>query len=266
MTEHIQDYSDYFHADQRTKVELPLGGNRFFHEWAVVSSVSRDILTLQLSRDLLPHGVQLKNGEPLSLRAGSRGQGYRCRGVIEQDGSCESLAVKLAGHVMPDELRSYFRLNTSISMEYSPETPEQAWENPRKRCITGLGEENTGVVSTSAAQPAPFRTGKADAPEPNIINISGGGVRVELQEELQTGALLNLAFHLPHPQPELVPAVAEVVYCQPSDWRPGLRYIAGLRYVRIHERNRDRIIKYVCSEEIKKIRSCNKEFHSLPVR
>ena len=266
MTEHIQDYSDYFHADQRTKVELPLGGNRFFHEWAIVSSVNRDILTLQLSRDLLPHGVQLKNGEPLSVRAGSRGQGYRCRGVIEQDGSCENLAVKLTGPVMPDELRSYFRLNTSISMEYSPETPEQAWENPRKRCITGLGEENKGVVSTSAAKPAPFRTGKADAPAPNIINISGGGVRVELQEELQTGALLNLAFHLPHPQPELVPAVAEVVYCQPSDWRPGLRYIAGLRYVRIHERNRDRIIKYVCSEEIKKIRSCNKEFHSLPVR
>jgi hypothetical protein len=36
-----------------------------------------------------------------------------------------------------------------------------------------------------------------------------------------------------------------------------------MRYVNIHERNRDHIIRYVCSEEMNKIRLCNKDFHYL---
>lgn len=280
MTEHIPNYSEYFHINQRIKVELPLGSNQFFHEWAVISSISKNLFAICLSRDMLPHNLQLKSGEPLSIRAGSRGQGYRCKAVIEHDDSCENLTIKLTGPVISDELRSYFRLDTSISLEYSPETPEQSWEAPRNRCITGHNTTEYGDISVSMAYPLTFQNpfvmehnrmgenvvGKVPATEPLIINISGGGIRAELQEELQAGTRLNLAFHLPHPQPELVPAVAEVVYCQPSAWRSNFRYIAGMRYIRIHERNRDRIIKYVCSEEIKKIRNCNKDFHSLPIR
>ncbi len=77
--------------------------------------------------------------------------------------------------------------------------------------------------------------------------------------------MFNLAFHLPNSQPHQVQTLAEVIYCQPlpSVWHTSTSFSTGMRYLKINERNRDSIIKFVCSEEIKKIRSCNKNFHSM---
>ncbi|WP_243688946.1 PilZ-like domain-containing protein [Geotalea toluenoxydans] len=104
MSEQNLYYWDYFHVNQRARVDLPLGNGRFFHEWAVINFAHGDLITLRLSRDVLPHDLLLAKGEPVSVRAGSGGQGYRCHAVIE-DVELEKVTLRLSGSVIPDELR-----------------------------------------------------------------------------------------------------------------------------------------------------------------
>lgn len=264
MTDTIS-YQDYFHSNQRAQITLPLGNSRFFHEWAVIGSIHENLVTLQLSRDILPEAVLLAKGEPLSVRAGSAGQGYRCHGVIEQVDR-EVVTAKLTGAIIPDELRAYFRLDTELGFHYASADTEETWDLPGNRCIVGASragkhpQPGQGLLDSVANGTSGIVTSG-----PVIINISGGGLRAQTQEEIKVGALLKLAFHLPHSQPQQVLTTAEVIYCQPmpSLWRTGTQFITGMRYHKIHERHRDSIIKYVCSEEIKKIRSCNKHYLSL---
>ncbi|ACM18418.1 PilZ domain protein [Geotalea daltonii FRC-32] len=272
MSEQNLYYRDYFHVNQRARVDLPLGNGRFFHEWAVISSAHGDLISLRLSRDVLPHDLLLAKGEPVSVRAGSGGQGYRCHAVIE-DVELEKVTLRLSGSVIPDELRAYFRLDTLLEFNYSPAGKEETWELPGNRCIIGTG---TGCAKPSSQQWNFQRSrlmemcndkgnGEKHAAQPIIVNISGGGLRAQTVEEIQVGSVFNLAFHLPNSQPHQVQTLAEVIYCQPlaSVWHTSTSFSTGMRYLKINERSRDSIIKFVCSEEIKKIRNCNKNFHSM---
>lgn len=268
MVESNCNYQEYFHINQRAQIGLPLGNSRFFREWAIIGSIDNDLMNLQLSRDMLPEDVVLAKGEPLTVRAGSAGQGYRCHAVIEQLDR-ENLTAKLTGSIIPDELRSYFRLDTELEFRYSSADSEEAWNLPGNRCIVGAGKTGSiasqGLPNVGLLDPTFSGSNGVIARDPVIINISGGGLRAQTLEEIQVGSLLKVAFHLPHTQPQQVQTTAEVIYCQPmpSLWRTGTQFLTGMRYMKIHERHRDSIIKYVCSEEIKKIRSCNKQFHSL---
>lgn len=267
MTDHKVSYRDYFHVNQRARVDLPLGNSRFFHEWAVVDSIQEELLTLRMSRDVLPHDLLLGKGEPISLRAGSGGQGYRCHGIIEAIEQ-ENLALRLSGAIIPDELRSYFRLDTSpLTLEYAPAEKEASWDFPGN-CITGRGAEDDPAAVTREPQvsssPEKLKTENAGA-QPVIVNISGGGLRAQTAEEIPTGTILSVAFCLPQDLSQPVQTLAEVVYSRPlpSIWRSGTCFSTGMKYLKIPERSRDNIIQFVCSEEIKKMRNCNKRFHSL---
>ncbi|WP_243372754.1 PilZ-like domain-containing protein [Geotalea sp. SG265] len=263
MIEQKVSYRDYFYVNQRARVDLPLSNSRFFHEWAVIDTALENLITLRLSRDVLPHNLLLEKGEPVSIRAGSGGQGYRCHGIIEAI-EREDLALRLSGAIIPDELRSYFRLDMSpLAFDYAAAGREETWEFTGNRGIVGTGIGG----NSSSVQGAPQELPKMEfnGVQPVIVNISGGGLRAQTPEEIPAGSILSLAFNLPHPLPQPVQLLAEVVYSQPlpSIWRTGTCFTTGMKYLKINERSRDSIIQFVCSEEIKKIRSCNKRFHSL---
>ena len=59
MAEEFEEYSRYFHADQRVEVGIRLPTRDIYREWGVVQEYRDDIIVVELSRDKLPAGVVL---------------------------------------------------------------------------------------------------------------------------------------------------------------------------------------------------------------
>lgn len=237
------NYRDYFHAGQRARVEVSLSGDRVFNDGAVVTAVDDSRIRLRLSRDKLPEGVQLHPEAPLVLRVGVSGNSYRCKGVVLASQAEEGLHVAFVDRVTPEDQREYFRLATEIPVILFN--------------VTAGTAEETGAGGLRVASQGSL---------PRIVNISGGGLRSETEMVMTADDIVYATFHLPLPEPKVIPVVAQVMHSEIIDHGDGTIYGAGLRFMHINERDRDAIVRYVCNEEIKRIRLCRKDFYSLPSR
>lgn len=234
-------YKDYFHEGQKARVEVSLSGDTVFNDGAVVTAVNDTHIHLRLSRDKLPEGLLLRRESPLVVRVGVGGNSYRCKGVVLDDHAEEDLRVRFVDRVMPEDQREYFRLSTDIPVILFNVTAGTAEES---------GTGGLRVASQNSL--------------PRIVNISGGGLRTETEMEMTADDIVYATFHLPLPDPKVVPVVAQVMHRETLDRGDGVIYSAGLRFMHINERDRDAIVRYVCNEEIKRIRLCRKDFYSLP--
>ena len=235
------NYKDYFHAGQRARVEVSLADDTVFNDGAVVTSVDDTRMSLRLSRDKLPEGVLLRPEAPLVVRVGASGNSYRCKGVVLHDLAEEDLHVAFVDRVTPEDQREYFRLNTEIPVILFN--------------VTAGTAEETGAGGLRVASQGSL---------PRIVNISGGGLRTETEMAMTRDDIVYATFHLPLPEPKVVPVVAQVMHSEAISHGDGTAYSAGLRFMHINERDRDAIVRYVCNEEIKRIRLCRKDFYSMP--
>lgn len=222
---------------------MPLRGDRLFNDAAVVTAVDESQIELRLSRDVLPDGVQLEREAPLVIRVGGSGNGYSCRGVVATQRTGEELRVKFVDRVISEDLREYFRLDTDIPVILFN--------------VTAGTAEESGTAGLRVA---------ALCTLPRIVNISGGGIRTETEMAMTLGDEVYATFHLPLPEPKVLPVVARVVHSETVQRPEGAVVVAGLSFLHINERDRDTIVRFVCNEEIKRIRLCRKEFYSLPDR
>jgi hypothetical protein len=235
------NYRDYFHLGQRARVEMSLKGDRVFNDGAIVTAIGDGHIGLRLSRDRLPEGVQLHSEAPLVVRVGASGSGYSCRGVVLDAPLGEELRVGFIGQVMSEDLREYFRLNAEIPVT--------------------LFNVTAGTAEESGAGGLRIATGGR---LPRIVNISGGGLRTETEMAMTIDDIIYATFHLPLPEPKVVPVVTQVMHSEVIERSEGPCVSAGLRFMHINERDRDAIVRYVCNEEIRRIRLRRKDFFSLP--
>jgi hypothetical protein len=234
------NYKEYFHPGQRAMVEMSLQGDRKFNDGAVVTSVSDTQIALRLSRDRLPDGAMLHPEAPIVVRVGASGSGYRCRGVVLGKQVGEELHMAFVDRVMSEDLREYFRLATEIPVILFN--------------VTGGTAEESGSGGLRVA---------AAGGLPRIVNISGGGLRTETEMAMACGDIVYATFNLPLPDPKIVPVVAQVVHSEVIECPGGPIFSAGLSFMHVNERDRDTIVRFVCNEEIKRIRLCRKDFFSL---
>jgi len=235
------NYRDYFHPGQRARVQMSFQDDKTFCDGAVVTAVGDSHIALRLSRDTLPDGAVLHREAPLVVRVGASGNGYSCRGILLNNQAGEDLSIGLVDRVISEDLREYFRLDTDIPVILFNVT-------------AGTAEESgTGGLRVAAQSSLP-----------RIVNISGGGLRTETEMAMSLGDIVYATFHLPLPEPKVVPVVAQVVHSEVMEQAGGPIIISGLTFMHINERDRDTIVRYVCNEEIKKIRLCRKDFFSLP--
>lgn len=234
------NYKDYFQPRQRARVEVSLSGDTFFNDGAVVTEINGTEIRLKLSREKLPEGVLLRRELPLVLRVGVDGSSYSCKGIVLDDHAEEDLRVGFVDRVTPEDQREYFRLNTDIPVILFNVTAGTAEEN---------GTAGLRVASRDSL--------------PRIVNISGGGLRTETEMEMTRDDIVYATFHLPLHEPKVVPVVAQVMHSEMLTRDQSVIHCAGLRFMHINERDRDAIVRYVCNEEIKRIRLCRKDFYSL---
>lgn len=223
------NYRDYFHPGQRARVELSLQCGSVFKDGAVVTAITENTLGLRLSRDRMPEGALLHPEAPLVIRVGG-GSGYSCRGMVLRERPGQELQVALVDHVVPEDLRGYFRITTALPVtlfNVTGNTPEENW-------------------SRGANQ------GPSDLPR--IVDISGGGMRTETSMPMTIGDTVYAKFDVPLPEPKAVPVVAQVVHNDLVERGGKAVVVAGLKFVHINERDRDAVVRYICNEEIRRIR------------
>lgn len=83
------------------------------------------------------------------------------------------------------------------------------------------------------------------------VNISGGGVRLPIEEKIKDGTEIGLELILDVPQPKVVECVARVI--RTYDFADGSRQVA-LSFVDLEEEDQDAIVAYCLAEQRKQLR------------
>ncbi|HJV67022.1 MAG TPA: PilZ-like domain-containing protein [Geomonas sp.] len=234
-------YRDFFHPGQRATVEMSLEGGEIFNDGAVVTAVEGNLIRLRLSRENFPDRALLHPEAPLVVRVGGIGYGYSCQLAVLEEPPGGELRASFAGPVVPQDTREFFRLGTELAVVLFNVTAGTAEEN-------GFGGLSVGGQNGL----------------PRIVNLSGGGLRTETEMAMTIGDIVYGTFHLPLAEPKIVPVVAQVVHSELVEGEAGVVVSAGLSFMHINERDRDAIVRYVCNEEINRIRLCRKQLKSVP--
>ena len=90
----VEQYAKFFPAGTRVVVGIPMQNNELFRDWAIVVTLEKDLIELQLSRDVLPADVNMQTGKVLELRCGQEGKGYRCSGIFVSEGADNTIQLR----------------------------------------------------------------------------------------------------------------------------------------------------------------------------
>ena len=107
------DYPALFPTEQRVRVDSFFVGSRTVHEWGTVVSLDGSQLTVQVDFAESGDATFSSANRHISVRTGLKNQAYLCRAEVLAF-SEELLILNLTGEIVTDELREYFRLDTSL--------------------------------------------------------------------------------------------------------------------------------------------------------
>ncbi|MDR3579498.1 MAG: DUF5634 family protein [Oryzomonas sp.] len=249
-------YTSRYFTGMKVEVGIPLPGSKVFRDWAIISEVDEDLVSLQLSRDMLPDGVNLRVGQMLTLRSESDGQARTCRAFIVSKGYDQDLLLRLTGEIVYDELREFYRIDAFLPIKFNtlidqnPAIVKKEWEERRKQ---RLEEERVRELRRSEAKreklraeerareqkllegafpgepTEPFSMDKTqEEPEDNpyyeswgsvtsvAINISGGGLKILTNQGFKPDEFVLLEIFVPSLSC-IVDIVARVVFSNHSD-------------------------------------------------
>lgn len=279
----LDDYSRYFPLGSKVGVGIPLPNAEVFRDWAIIHEIDEDLISLQLSRDVLPTDVNLNFGQILEIRGGKEGAGYCCRAIIVSEGDARELLLRLIGEVVSDELREFYRIDAFlpikyyISSEQHIEILHKQWQERLERRRQAEQERreqrwDSAFVQANADLPQERHLKKDDAGRqeqddswdtiiPLAANISGGGMRLITHQDFENGDYVLLEIMVPYPR-RIVDAVARVVFANPNlaVSRKPEYFNTGLQFVFIDERDRDAIVKYISNVQLKRIRQLREKY------
>jgi len=282
----MDHYASYFPAGMKIGVGIPLPNTDVFRDWALIHEIDEDLVSLQLSRDFLPSGVELHVGQILELRGGKDDSAYSCRAIIVNEGRARTILLRLIGEIVTDELREFYRIDAFLPIKYyvsreqNPETLKKEWQARRfKRLDDELLRKQlrweSSLVSAGAELP-PERLQEQAAVEaedpdrswdtivPLAASISGGGMRIVAHQSFEEGEYVPLEIMVPDPR-RIVEAIGRVVFCNRNNAVNGDResHNVALKFVFIDERDRDAIVNHISTVQLQRIRQLRENFSLL---
>lgn len=290
----IDLYAHYFPVGKKVGVGIPLPDTGVFKDWAVILEIDEDLVSLQLSRDVLPVDVSLHYGQILELRGGGEGNAFCCRAIIVSEGDARELLLRLIGEVVSDELREFYRIDAYlpikcfVSHEQNSALLHTQWEERRTRrklleidrpdhrwtrellpAESGPSLERPHLSSKAGGgEEVPDRDrGESGAHDswdgiiPLAANISGGGLRINTHQGFENGEYTQLEIFLPVPQ-RVIDVVGRVVFANRNYPAGSDRdfFNTGVQFVYIDERDRDAIIKYISTIQLIRIRQLRERY------
>lgn len=255
MSGDLVEYATHFQVGRRVRVEVPLADGGTFREWGVVCSLVGDLLELELSRDALPQQASLELGRRVGLGLIEGERCLRCGGLVSGWSERHCLVLRLMDDIMPYEPREFFRQDVCIPLEYRlPDSQlaqeiKEHWRQCRWAMEFAAQEPESGeAVELSALRDEiHMRLERRKQVPPIPVNVSGGGMRLNMRERLRPGMLVELGIYLPQPQRvlEIVGEVVQVTPCTEKDC-----FNTALRYRFIDEADRDRLIGYLSALQL----------------
>lgn len=286
-------YSDYFAVGKKVGVSIPLPNADVFKDWAIIHDIEEDLVSLQLSRDDLPSGVSLHYGQILELRGGVEDRSYCCRSIVVSEGDARELLLRLIGEVVSDELREFYRIDAFLPIKYFVSQEQnigklhKQWEERRihrqqleieqkdHRWSAGLLPVDAGVppepphdslVRGDETVSDPDTPGKTaddswDAIIPLAANISGGGLRIVTHQGFEYGEYTLLEIFVPSPE-RVIDVIGRVVFANSNHATGKDReyFNTGVQFVYIDERDRDAIVTYISTIQLKRIRQLRERY------
>lgn len=279
----MDHYASFFSAGMRVGVGIPLPNSETFLDWAVIHKVDEDLVSLQLSRDQLPTGVNLHEGQIVDLRGGKDDAAYSCRAIIVVEGREGWVQLRLIGEIVTDELREYYRIDAFlpikyyISREQDPEVLKKEWQSRRIQRINAeqLRKQqrwgNPFAAASGDLPPEPHQEMHPDEHDeqdaswdtiiPLAASISGGGIRIISHQFIEEGRYVPLEIMVPLPR-RIVEVVGQVVFVKRRLVATGDResYNVALKFVFIDERDRDAIVNHIVNVQLIRIRQLRENF------
>ncbi|MFZ4859189.1 MAG: PilZ-like domain-containing protein [Desulfuromonadaceae bacterium] len=286
-------YALNFSVGKKVGVGIPLPDAYVFRDWAIIHDINEDLVTLQLSRDMLPVGVSLKNGVILELRSGDEENGYCCRAIIVSEGAEKRLLLRLIGEIVSNELREFYRVDAYLPIKYfvsreqNSDRLRREWEERRVRRqklisaqkeqrwevqylqesdsleVTGVDDQHHGLNPSEEEH----SDGSWDSIIPLAANISGGGLRIFTHQSFEKGEYVLLEIFVPSLE-RVVDVVGRVVFAN-QNFAAGNDYEyfnTGVKFVYLDESDRDAIVNYISTIQLKRIRQLRETYmyRSLP--
>ncbi len=294
----LEQYAKFFHVGMKVGVGIPMQNNELFRDWAIIIALEKDLVELQLSRDVLPADINMQTGKVLELRCGQGGKGYRCSGIFVSDGADSIIHLRLTGDVNTNELREYYRIETFLpfmiqaAREHNLDKLLQEWRARRERRLAEEMERREEMrlkrrerIYRIAEGESPGETRERDetaatlSPEEEFdhidplwdtvmacaVNLSAGGLKFVTSDQYEEGQLVILEIYIPTSPPRIMDSVARVAF-------KNRNYFAGngkeywnvaVQFLFIDERDRDAIVHLISSLELMRIRMLRQK--SLPI-
>ena len=282
-------YSRYFPVGGKVGVGIPLPNAGVFNDWALIHSIDEDLVSLQLSRDVLPVGVSLHYGQILELRGGSEENGYCCRAIVVSEGDSRELLLRLIGEIVSDELREFYRIDAFLPIKYFVSHEQNIdklrtlWEERRaRRQQMEIEQKDHRWTSELLPADAGFHNPlKTDGDEtvtdrstrdedvrnswddviPLAANISGGGLRIITHQGFENGEYALLEIFVPSPQ-RVIDVIGRVVFANRNYFAGSDHdyFNTGVQFVYLDERDRDAIVSYISTIQLKRIRQLRERY------
>jgi hypothetical protein len=287
-------YSNYFSIGKKVGVSIPLPNADVFKDWAIIHDIEEDLVSLQLSRDELPAGVSLHYGQILEVRGGVEDKGYCCRAIVVSEGDARELLLRLIGEIVSDELREFYRIDAFlpikyfVSQEQNIDTLQKQWEERRVHRhqleIEQQDQSWTSILPPAVDElppgshhdslaaddeelvPGPDVPGEKaaiswDAIIPLAANISGGGLRIVTHQGFEYGEYTLLEIFVPSPE-RVIDVIGRVVFANRNYAAGSDRqyFNTGVQFVYIDERDRDAIVTYISTIQLKRIRQLRERY------
>lgn len=287
----IGHHTSRYFTGMKVEVEIPLQNSKSFRDWAIINQIDEDLVSLQLSRDILPEGVTLRIGQVLTISSQSNGTAYTCRAFIVSKGYEQDLLLRFTSETISNELREFFRVDAFIPVRFhtlydqNPADAREQWDERRKlrrddeaarerrrleaRRIRLRTEERARILTIQGDD---FLDDPAAGPHENTlhgdqcyeswgdlttpaVNISGGGLRIFTDKTFNMDELVLLETYVPSSQ-RIVDIVARVVF---SSYGSGTADDAdnrstAMQFVYIEESARSAINSHISRIQLKRIR------------
>lgn len=290
----VEHHTSRYFTGMKVEVEIPLPDTRVFRDWAIINEVDEDLVSLQLSRDILPEGVSLRVGQVLTITSQSDGTSYDCRAFIVSKGYEQDLLLRFTSGLIYDKLREFYRVDVFLPIQFhllddqNPAAVKEQWEAQRKlRREEEAAKEKSRLeakriklqsgerIRSQKNQDGGFADEPAilpedtpqEAPQDNeyyeswgavttlAVNISGGGLRVFTNQKFNMDELVLLEAYVPSSRC-IVDIIARVVFTSYSTSTEDEESdnVTGMQFVFIDEAARSAINTHIGSIQLKRIR------------
>lgn len=281
----MEEYGSSFSTGMKIEIRIPVPCAKPFCDWAVISTLQGDQISLQLSRDILPEGVSLRVGQVVECRNVNDARGRSHRAIVVGKGFAQELQLRLIGEIASDEQREFFRVDVFLPVAYRRSSIQslfglqRQWqlkrrertadENARKKKHKEDHSRRLKLRRTAPADPAEACThlDHGDSPGPVLhdeswnavipraINICGGGMSLVIDQAYAVDEFVLLEILIPS-SGRVVDIVARVIFANRVSSAGGSHpcYNSGMQFAFIDEGDRAAIVNYIAQIQLQRLR------------